>query len=416
MNTRNAIAACAALFFTCATAGAQTLLENKTLDNWYVSLHGGVDAQATHTKVFGHLNPLAGLRVGRWMTPVFGWAIEGDAYFENKQAHAYGLCAGTAVTSMNWSVLGTTNIGNWIWGYRGEPRTWEVSLVYGVGWSHVFGTSTFRNVLEAGDYRRDYLTWKMGVDVGYVFGPRKEWQVYVEPSLLYRVSGNGQEGDWTGLNLNRATVRLTAGIVYRLPNSDGSRHFRLAPLRNQQELDRLNEQVNLLRMDNEAKDRLLADKNGQIAEQGALLAEHDTLIPQQAERIEQLQRDLLEARSRPTEIVMDMHGTNMQPSVLFRLGSASIDNAQAPAIERIANYMKRNPEAIIEIRGYASPDENPERADELSLQRAEAVKKSLTKRYRIDAERLSVVSMGASHGVFGDEEFNRIVTFNDNSR
>lgn len=397
-------------------AQAQTVMENLNLDNWYVGLHAGADAQATHTQVASHLNPLAGLRIGRWVTPVFGLALDADAHFENKQAHPYGQCLGTVVTSMNWTLLGTTNIGNWIGGYRGEPRPWEAIAVYGFGWSHLFGTSGFRNRMQEGGYNTNYLTWRMGLDIAYNFGDRKQWQAYIEPALHYRVNGNGHEGDPAGLNINRAALRLTAGLLFKLPNRDGSRHFRLAPLRNQQELDRLNEAVNLLRMDNEAKDRLLADKNARITEQNDLLAAHDTIIPQQDERIRQLQMELLEAKSRPTEIVFDMHGTNLQPSVLFRKGRTVIDNAQLPAIERIANYMKRNTEACIEVRGYASLDEDPDKADELSLQRAEAVKKTLTKRYKISADRISTIGMGATNQVYSEEEFNRIVTFNDNNR
>lgn len=415
MSTRIFAAMLMALAFAPRLA-AQTVMESKNLDNWYVGLHAGVDAGVTHSPLLKSLNPLAGVRVGRWLTPVFGLAIEADAHFENKQAHRYGTCLATAVTSTNATLLGTTNVGNWIWGYRGQPRQWEVIAVYGFGWTHLFGTSNFRRKAQAGDYRTNFLTWKMGIDLACNFGAEKEWQLYVEPALSYRVSGNGQEADRAQLSINRANLGLTAGLIFKLPNRDGSRHFRLAPLRNQQELDRLNEAVNQLRVDNEAKDRLLADKNARIAEQNELLAAHDTIIPQQNAQIRQLQMDLLDARSRPTEIVMDMHGTNLQPSVLFRKGRTVVDSAQLPAIERIANYMKRNTDAHVEIRGYASLDENPDKADELSLQRAEAVKKTLTKRYKISADRITTIAMGATNQVYSEEEFNRIVTFNDNTR
>ena len=56
------------------SASAQTVQERKTFDNIYVGINGGV---ATKTK--GHawmkgLDPNAGLRIGRWFTPVFGLA------------------------------------------------------------------------------------------------------------------------------------------------------------------------------------------------------------------------------------------------------------------------------------------------------------------------------------------------------
>lgn len=405
-----------ALAMLSLVATAQTVQESKTLDNWYVGLKGGVSAQATHTAVFKSLNPTAGLRFGRWLTPVFGLALDAEANFDNKQTHSAGFCLGTAVKSMNVSLLGTTNLSNWIWRYRGEPRTLEASLIYGLGWGHLFGTSSARKLLTDNGYRLNYLTWKMGFDVAYNFGDEKEWQVFVEPALLYRVSGNGHDNDWAGLNLNRSSVRLTAGIIYKLPCSNGTRHFRLAPLRNQREIDELNETIRLLRTDNEAKDLLLADKNATISEQTARLVGNDTTLAAQEERIRQLQYDLLEARSKPTNIVASLHEANLQPSILFRQGKTTIDNSQLDALERVATYMKNNPDAQIEIRGYASRDEDPEQAEEIAQTRAETVKKQLVKRFKISDERLKTVGMGATNLLYNEPEFNRIVTFNDNNR
>lgn len=405
-----------ALALLAAAAPAQTVQESKTLDNWYVGLKGGVGAQTTHTAVFKSLNPTAGLRLGRWLTPVFGFAIDAEANFDNKQTHSAGFCLGTAVTSMNISLLGTTNLSNWIWHYRGEPRAIEASLIYGFGWGRLFGTNSARNILKDNGYRLNYLTWKMGFDVAYNFGCEKEWQVFVEPALLYRVSGNGHNDDWAGLHLNRSTMRLTAGIIYKLPCSNGTRNFRLAPLRNQREIDELNETIRLLRTDNEAKDLLLADKNATISEQTARLVGNDTTLAAQEERIRQLQYDLLEARSKPTDIVASLHDANLQPSILFRQGRTTIDNSQLNALERVATYMKNNPSAQVEIRGYASRDEDPEKAEDLAQTRAETVKKQLVKRYKISSERLKAVGMGATHMLYNEPEFNRIVTFNDNSR
>ena len=397
-------------------AHAQTVQESTTLDNWYVGLKGGVGAQTTQTAVFKSLNPIAGFRFGRWLTPVFGLALDGEANFDNKQTHSAGFCLGTVVKSMNLSLLGTTNLSNWISGYRGEPRLVEVSAVYGLGWGYLFGTSSARNLLEDNGYRLNYLTWKMGFDVACNFGYNKEWQVFVEPSLLYRVSGDGHSSDWAGLNINRSTLRLTAGIIYKLPCSNGTHNFRLAPLRNQQEIDALNETIRQLRTDNEAKDLLLADKNATISEQTARLVGNDTVLAAQEERIKQLQYDLLEARARPTDIVASLHATNLQPTVLFRQGKTAVDNSQLNAVERVANYMKKYPESQVEIRGYASRDEDPEKAEELAQGRADAVKKALVKRYKISSDRLNAVGMGATNQLFNEVDFNRIVTFNDNSR
>ena len=67
-----------------ASASAQTVAESKTFDNIYIGINGGVATKTTGHKWLSDLNPNAGLRIGRYFTPVFGLAIEGNAYFSNK--------------------------------------------------------------------------------------------------------------------------------------------------------------------------------------------------------------------------------------------------------------------------------------------------------------------------------------------
>ena len=106
-----------------ASVSAQTVAESKTFDNIYVGINGGVATKTTGHKWLSDLDPNAGLRIGRYFTPVFGLAIEGNAYFSNKP---WGS-TGTVVRATNASLLGTVNLSNWFGGYKGEPRTFEVS-------------------------------------------------------------------------------------------------------------------------------------------------------------------------------------------------------------------------------------------------------------------------------------------------
>lgn len=113
-----------------ASVSAQTVAESKTFDNWYIGINGGVATKTTQNSWLKNLNPNAGLRIGRYFTPVFGLALESNAYFSNKPFESNG----TVVRFINTSLLGTTNLTNWIAGYKGEPRAFEVSAVYGLGW------------------------------------------------------------------------------------------------------------------------------------------------------------------------------------------------------------------------------------------------------------------------------------------
>ena len=71
-------------------------------DNWYIGINGGMNAKTTHTSIFQNLNPSAGLRIGRNVTPVLGLAVEGDVYFNNRGSEFSPL--GTFVKGLNISL------------------------------------------------------------------------------------------------------------------------------------------------------------------------------------------------------------------------------------------------------------------------------------------------------------------------
>ena len=109
-----------------ATVNAQALEPSKTFfDNWYIGVNGGVTAPAAGYKVLKNITPEASLRVGRWITPVFGLAAEATANFGKKPKCDYLYDNKTFVKNFRVSLLGTTNFSNWFCGYKGEPRTIE---------------------------------------------------------------------------------------------------------------------------------------------------------------------------------------------------------------------------------------------------------------------------------------------------
>lgn len=226
------------------SASAQTVQESKTFDNIYVGINGGLSTKTTGHSWLSGLNPNAGLRVGRWFTPVFGLAAEGTAYFNSKawvpepvrKPH-------TAVTYSNVSLLGTINLSNWFGGYKGEPRLFEVVALAGLGWGHAYGPGD--SYLE----NNDQVTSKFGLDFTFNLGSKKQWQVYVEPSINYAVAGTHQFGgdDNTQYNINRSAVQLNVGVNYKFRNSNGTHNFVIVTPRDQAEIDALNAQINELR-------------------------------------------------------------------------------------------------------------------------------------------------------------------------
>ena len=252
-----------------ASASAQTVAESKTFDNIYIGINGGVATKTTGHKWLSDLNSNAGLRLGRYFTPVFGLAVEGNAYFSNKPWHS----TGTFVRATNVSLLGTVNLSNWFGGYKGEPRVFEVSALYGLGWMHVFTNN--KQFEKDTEYQRNRMTSKAALNFAFNFGAEKQWQIYVEPSINFAFLGQsrnkelvatGNPANPIGIvehsdyrykaatqagqpayNINNSFVQLNAGIIYKFKNSNGSHNFTSVTPRDQAEIDALNAQINELR-------------------------------------------------------------------------------------------------------------------------------------------------------------------------
>lgn len=369
-----------------ASVSAQTVTESKLLDNIYIGVNGGVATKTTGHGWLGDLNANAGLRLGRYITPVFGLAVESNVYFSNQPYKSVG----TVVRFMDTHALGTFNLSNLFGGYKGEPRPFEVSAIYGLGWRHIFGAGA----THVGD---NMMTSKAGLDFAFNFGKNKAWQLYIEPAMVWALTGNQSTQEFDNkvqYDINRSMFQLNAGIIYKFKNSNGTHNFTIAELRNQAEIDGLNAKINDLRSDLDGKDAQLAAKDRQI---------------------EDLQKALDECNKKPV-YVKPATATNLQPTVLFRQGKSVVDKAQYAPIELIAQYMKNHPEAKVEIKGYASPEGSAELNQKLSEKRAEAVKDILVKKHKIAADRLTTTGCGATDKLFEQVEFNRVATFNDNTK
>ena len=252
-----------------ASVSAQTVAESKAFDNVYVGINGGVATKTTGHKWLSDLDPNAGIRIGRYFTPVFGLAIEGNAYFSNKP----WVSTGTVVRATNASLLGTVNLSNLFGGYKGEPRTFEVSALYGLGWMHVFTSN--KAFKDATADNRNRMTSKAALDFAFNFGSEKQFQFYVEPSINFAFLGQSKNKELVATgnalnpvaladhqeygykaasqagqpayNINNSFVQLNAGIIYKFANSNGTHNFTIVTPRDQAEIDALNAQINELR-------------------------------------------------------------------------------------------------------------------------------------------------------------------------
>lgn len=367
-----------------------TLVESKTFDNFYVGMGGGLSVMPFYTQLHRHLNPMASVRVGRNFTPVFGVALEGSAYFDDKPWNTIG----NIVKYTNAGAMATINFSNWIGGYRLQPWLVEVEGVAGLGWGHSFGTRGQKHS------QLNDVTSKTGVNVGFNLGKKRAWKVYLEPAFTWNILDGGARDEGVQFNYKKSFVQASVGVCYRFKNSNGTHHFKRIGMNATAEAD-TQAQVKELFAELDSVIHVLGDVEYDLNQKNKLL-----------ESMQQVQDSTNQATQAEAQRLAAADAHSMLPvMVVFKEGSSEIGAAQMPAVELVAQYLKEHPEVVIEVRGYATPDADLIGFQRMAEARAGSVKYALVKQFGVDADRVSAVGGGNTTDMFEHTEFNRIVTF-----
>ena len=390
--------AAAVLTVSVSAQEKEVVTAHKTFDNWYLGINAGV---ATPMQEWGDagfmkgMAPSVGLRLGKNFTTSFGLAVDGNAYFESNDKSL--MNARTFIDAINVDALGTLNLSNFFGGYLGKPRRVELIALGGFGWTHQFGLS-----------RANGFNSKAALDLAFNLGANRAVQFYIEPALVFGLWDNGRMGNALsrhGSNFKfdsrSGLFQLNLGLNFKFGTSNGTKNFAFARLRDQGEIDDLNARINELRDESDSKDRRIARDLRRIAE-----------LEDSLEAAKKVKAPVV---NKVTKVVT-VNNNVLQPTVIFGQGKSSVDAAQMASVAMIAKYMKNHPESKILIKGYASPEGNPELNQKLSVARAQSVKDALVSRYGIAASRLTIQGMGATDELFDELDFNRVATFTDTTK
>ena len=377
----------------------EVVTAHKTFDNWYLGINAGA---ATPMQKWGDngfmkgVAPSVGLRLGKNFTTAFGVAIDANAYFESTEKSL--MKTRTFVDAINLDALGTFNVSNFFGGYLGKPRRVELIALGGIGWSHQFGALTRANGINS----------KAALDLAFNLGNSRAVQLYLEPAVIFGLWNNARmvnalsrHGSNFKFDSRSGLFQLNVGVNFKFGTSNGTKNFAFAQLRDQGEIDDLNARINELRDENDNKDRRIARDIRRIAE-----------LEDSLEAAKKVKAPVV---TKVTKVV-NVNNNVLQPTVIFGQGKSSVDAAQMASVAMIAKYMKNHPESKILIKGYASPEGNPELNQKLSVARAQSVKDALVSRYGIAASRLTIQGMGATDELFDELDFNRVATFTDTSK
>lgn len=312
-----------ALMSAVMSANAQIATENSNaLDNISVGVTAGVSTPLDFNSIFP-LNTNVGLKIQKDFTPVFGLQAEGIAVLNDN--HFSDLK--TSVKATNVGLNGVLNLSNIFKGYKGTPRTFEVSTVTGLGWLHTWNTSD------------NFLTAKTGLDLALNLGKTKATSIVVTPAVYWNLNKIGD----IHFNKHNAQLAVNVSFIYHFKTSNGTRHFKTYDVGAMiSEIDRLN---------------------------GAL-AECESREPKVIEKIVEVP-----AQTTNTEEAATVETTNGDKWIVsFANASAKLTNEAKFVLNQIGE------DAIVDVTATASPSGTKAFNQKLSEKRAKAVADFLTSR------------------------------------
>lgn len=292
---------------------AQTFESSRFIDNTYFRLEGGATA-LTHPGCMGYENwghtiqGVIGAEVGKWITPKFGVAFEGDFGIRNGSKFGYANYEFTGLDAndepmykkaqrFNYiTVTGLVkgNLSNIFAGYN-PNRKWEFVLATGPMWIHGFPGKNYENDFGV----------KFKGEVNYNVTNR--WQVNFIPEFNYNLTGLYSYGTYEHprFDSRNSWYSLKVGVTYKIGNQ-----FTECPYKyTQADVDKLNAEINDLRARQPEVVEKIVEKvvTKEVGTQTVYVVAFDYGKAD----LDQAGRDVLNAI--PTDVVVDVQGEASYP-------------------------------------------------------------------------------------------------------
>lgn len=356
---------------------------SRFFDNWSIGLSGGVQTNLHDWNV--PQGAVAGLHLDKQVSPAFGLTFEGYANINGTpnwqhptQMHRHGQY-NNMIDGAAGLATGRVSLLNWLGGYKGLRRRFDIEALAGVGYGHMFSTID--------EMEGDAFLAKAGANINFVLGHQRAWTLALKPAVVWAALSNCQ------LDSRHAVGEMTVGLTYHMKNANGTHSFLFGRGYDKAEVDELNGCINSLRSN-------LSDKETELSN-----AQKTIRDLQQALNDCRDQKPIIKTVTETKTVVK----TNNLPDVLvsFRQGKCIVDPSQLPNVERVASYLKSHKQARVVIKGYASPEGSAEINARIANERAQAVRKVLMERYNIGANRIEAEGQGIGD-MFSEADWNRV--------
>ncbi len=343
----------------------------KFRDNWSIGVNGGILTPMSHSAFFKNARATMGIDINKQLSPIYGLTFENMWSINTFESNA-------AFDASNLMLLHRVNLNNVFCRYNNKPDLFEVELLGGFGWLHVNDAYDTDEGMKDGNW----ISSKVGLNLNFNLGEKKAWTVALKPAVVWNITRFDQHH--IDYQSDQAAWEITAGVTYHFKNSSG-KHYFINGCNHASQIAALNATIGTMEAEAAGKDRALANAQNTIND---------------------LQKELNDCRNKkvvpPAKVV-----NTAEYAVVFRQSSSRVDALQLPNIDRLASYLKKNPNAKVVISGYASPEGDANFNQKLSVKRAEAVKKILVKDYLIDESRIDASGKGVGT-IFEKGKYNRV--------
>lgn len=341
---------------------------NRFWDNWFISAGAGGQVyfgDHDRQRKFGErISPALDIAVGKWFTPGIGvrlmysglsakGATQNGAYqsggqISGKPWHGYWLNE-QKFKFFNFHMDAMFNLMNIIGGYK-EKRIYSLSPYAGVGIARV--TSKPKNA---------EITGHLGFMNSFRLCSALDLNLDLRATFINDMF-DGEVGGRGGEPMLTAALGLTYKFKQR-----GWDRSKTITRNNDGALKRISDQIDALNAENA-----------------------------------RLQRELADAKNRPTEVIKKFTSGNL---LIFRIGESKLSKEARVNLQFFAEAIKAgDPNALYTITGYADAGTGSKKTNErLSKKRAEAVRDCLVNEFGVSESQLEIDYKGGVDNMFYDD-------------
>ena len=287
---------------------AQTFESSRFIDNTYFRVEGGATA-LTHPgclsyEDFGHtIQGVIGAEVGKWITPKFGVAFEGDfgirngskfGYFNYEWVDAEQYQKAQRFNYITVTGLTKFNMSNIFAGWNPNRKV-EFVLATGPMWIHGFPGKNYENDFGV----------KFKAEINY--NATERWQLNLIPEFNYNLTGCYSYGTYEHprFDSRNSWYGLKVGVTYKM-----GKQFTECPYKyTQADVDKLNAEINDLRARQPETVTKVVTK--EVAVKTVYQPVYVVAFDFSKAELDQAGRDVLNAI--PTDAVVDVQGEASYP-------------------------------------------------------------------------------------------------------